>query len=154
MQELVSDVLEALDPLAKEKGVTMKFQQPDSMFVIQCDKDMIKQVLYNLVANALKFVPDQGGEIDLKMRMDYDELQVWVADNGKGIPAELHELIFDKFFQARNQTLQKPVGSGLGLAICQKIIGLHNGRIWVEHNEPAGARFMFTLPGGLDVPFA
>jgi len=153
MQELVSDVLEALDPLAKEKGVTVKFQQPDSMFVIQCDKDMIKQVLYNLVANALKFVPDEGGEIDLKLRMDYEELQVWVADNGKGIPAELHELIFDKFFQARNQTLQKPVGSGLGLAICQKIIGLHNGRIWVENNDPAGARFIFTLPGGLDVPF-
>lgn len=154
MQDLVAEVLDALSPLAMERKVTLTFRQPDSMFVIQCDQDMIRQVLYNLVSNALKFVPADKGQICIKMRMDYEELQLWVEDNGKGVPDELHQLIFDKFFQARNQNLQKPVGSGLGLAICQRIIGLHNGRIWVENNDPTGARFIFTLPGVADFPFA
>jgi signal transduction histidine kinase len=75
-----------------------------------------------------------------------DELQIWVEDNGKGIDRGLHELIFDKFFQARNQTLKKPQGSGLGLAISKKIIEMHRGKIWVESEEGKGSRFIFTLP--------
>jgi signal transduction histidine kinase len=75
-----------------------------------------------------------------------DGLQIWVEDNGKGIEPGLHELIFDKFFQAKNQTLRKPEGSGLGLAICKKIIDLHGGSIWVVSELNHGSKFIFTLP--------
>ncbi len=116
------------------------------MFLVRCDADLLQQVLSNLLSNAVKFVEENTGTIKVWVHSTDDEIQVWVEDNGKGIPAELHELIFDKFFQAKNQTLKKPQGSGLGLAISKKIIEMHNGKIWVESEEDKGARFIFTLP--------
>jgi signal transduction histidine kinase len=75
-----------------------------------------------------------------------DGLQIWVQDEGKGIEPALQQLIFDKFFQAKNQTLRKPEGSGLGLAICKKIIDMHGGSIWVDSELNTGSKFIFTLP--------
>jgi signal transduction histidine kinase len=69
-----------------------------------------------------------------------------VSDNGKGIPDELKELIFDKFYQAENQALRKPKGSGLGLAISRRIVLLHSGHIYAETNEGGGAVFVVKLP--------
>jgi signal transduction histidine kinase len=116
------------------------------MFLVQCDASLIQQVLYNLVSNAIKFVPDENGQVKISLHPYEDELELRVEDNGKGIPADLHELIFDKFFQARNQTLKKPEGSGLGLAICKKIIEMHGGKITVQSTEGKGSCFIFTLP--------
>jgi len=82
----------------------------------------------------------------LRLRPDYEECQVWVEDNGPGVAEGLEELIFDKFFQAKNQTLRKPEGSGLGLAISRKIAELHGGKIFVQRGRSAGACFVFTLP--------
>jgi len=115
------------------------------MFLVQCDADLIMQVLTNLLSNAVKFAPENG-KVTVSVHSNYDELQVWVEDNGKGIEPGLHELIFDKFFQAKNQTLRKPEGSGLGLAICKKIIDLHSGNIWVNSELNKGSKFVFTLP--------
>ncbi|MFM2359003.1 MAG: hypothetical protein RLY16_996 [Bacteroidota bacterium] len=146
--DLNSIIVEAIDtirPLTKEKKAAIEIRIPDSMYIIQCDADLIRQVLNNLLGNATKFV-EENGLIKVSLFTNHDEVQVWVEDNGKGIAGELHELIFDKFFQARNQTLKKPEGSGLGLAICKKIINMHGGNIWVESEENKGARFIFTLP--------
>ena len=115
------------------------------MFLVQCDADLITQVLNNLLSNAIKFAP-QNGRVAVSVHSNFDELQVWVEDDGKGIVPALHELIFDKFFQAKNQTLRKPEGSGLGLAICKKIIDMHGGKIWVVSEEGKGSKFIFTLP--------
>ncbi|MBL7750628.1 MAG: GHKL domain-containing protein, partial [Chitinophagaceae bacterium] len=143
---LIEDSIRAISPLASEKGVVIRKQIPDSMILLRCDADLIQQVMYNLLSNAIKFVDEGKGEIKISVHSNHDEWQVWVEDNGKGIPPELHELIFDKFFQARNQTLKKPQGSGLGLAICKKIVEMHNGKIGVESEEGKGSRFIFTLP--------
>jgi signal transduction histidine kinase len=146
IEQLLREVINALMPLAHERNAHLALAMPNAMFILQCDREMIYQAIYNLVTNALKFVPDTGGRVELVVREAYDELQVWVEDNGKGIEPDLHELIFDKFFQARNQTLKKPVGSGLGLAICKRIAEMHGGRIWVESEVGNGARFAFALP--------
>ena len=69
-----------------------------------------------------------------------------VEDNGKGIEQNDLNLIFNKFYQAKNQTILKPIGSGLGLAISKQIIKSHNGKIWAENMKPQGARVTFTLP--------
>lgn len=143
---LINEVIESLQPLWREKEIQLAFSPPSSMTLLQCDKDMIRQVLYNLISNAIKFVPEIGGEIKIVCRVELDELHVWVLDNGKGIPEELSELIFDKFFQAKNQTIQKPIGSGLGLAICKRIVEMHGGRIYVEPISSQGPKFVFTLP--------
>ncbi len=146
LNTLIEDNIRSISPLAAEKKVTIRKQIPDSMILVRCDADLIQQVMYNLLSNAIKFVEEGTGEIRISVHSNHDEWQVWVEDNGKGIPAELHELIFDKFFQARNQTLKKPQGSGLGLAICKKIVEMHNGKIGVESEEGKGSRFIFTLP--------
>ncbi|ULQ56163.1 sensor histidine kinase [Flavihumibacter rivuli] len=145
LTQLIRDVADATLPLIKEKQVELKLHLPDSMLLVECDKDLVSQVIYNLLSNAIKFTPEEGS-ISITTRHNYDEVQVWVADTGKGIPEDLHELIFDKFFQARNQTLTKPQGSGLGLAICKKIVELHQGKIWVESKPGLGSTFIFTLP--------
>lgn len=143
---MARQVAEALDSIAREKLATISLQPADSMVILQCDHDLLYQVLYNLVSNAVKFVPDEGGRIDIRVFENNGELELWVSDNGKGIEPELQELIFDKFFQARNQTLKKPQGSGLGLAISRRIIEMHGGRIHVESEAAKGARFIVTLP--------
>lgn len=146
LNTLIRESVQSVTPLALEKNAVITLQIPDSMFIIRCDADLVMQVMNNLLSNAIKFVDRDTGQIRVSLHQEAGELQVWVEDNGKGIPAELHELVFDKFFQARNQTLKKPQGSGLGLAICKKIIEMHGGRIRVESEEGKGSKFIFTLP--------
>jgi signal transduction histidine kinase len=143
LNSLIKDAVESIQPLANEKGITTETKIPDTMFLIQCDPDLIMQVLNNLLSNAVKFSPEHS---NVSVHNNMDGLQIWVEDNGKGIEPGLHELIFDKFFQAKNQTLRKPEGSGLGLAICKKIIDLHGGSIWVVSELNKGSKFIFTLP--------
>lgn len=146
LNELLQQSISALKPLADGKKASILLQIPDSMLIIRCDRDLVQQVMYNLLSNAIKFVEEEKGQIKVLVQNTDEDVQVTVEDNGRGIPAGLHELIFDKFFQARNQTLKKPEGSGLGLAICKKIIEMHSGQIWVESEENSGSRFIFTLP--------
>lgn len=148
LNTLIKESIHSLEALAAEKQISISEQIPDSMFVVRCDADLLMQVLNNLLSNAIKFVEPGKGKIKISVHSSDDELQVWVEDNGQGIQPELRELVFDKFFQAKNQTLKKPQGSGLGLAICKKIIDMHQGRIWVESAEGKGSRFIFTLPNG------
>jgi signal transduction histidine kinase len=143
---LIKDSIHSLQTLADEKKIVIQQQIPDSMFLVRCDADLLQQVLNNLLSNAIKFVEAVTGKIKISVHSSDDELQVWVEDNGQGIQTELQELVFDKFFQAKNQTLKKPHGSGLGLAICKKIIDMHHGKIWVESAEGKASRFIFTLP--------
>jgi len=146
LNTLINDSIRSVTGMALEKKISIEKQIPDSMFILRCDADLVQQVMNNLLSNAIKFVDEGTGRIQVGIFSSEDELQVWVEDNGKGIDRELHELIFDKFFQARNQTLKKPQGSGLGLAICKKIVEMHQGKIWVESEEGKGSRFIFTLP--------
>ncbi|MGF2411751.1 ATP-binding protein [Ferruginibacter sp.] len=145
LNSLIKDAVQSIKPLANEKAIVTEIKIPDTMFLVQCDAALIMQVLTNLLSNAVKFAPENGN-VTVAVHSNYDELQVWVEDNGKGIEPTLHELIFDKFFQAKNQTLRKPEGSGLGLAICKKIIDLHGGNIWVNSELNKGSKFIFTLP--------
>ncbi|MBS1734029.1 MAG: GHKL domain-containing protein [Bacteroidetes bacterium] len=145
LNELIKDSIDALQPLANEKRIKIQLHIPDSMIIVRCDKDLVQQVMYNLLSNAIKFVEEDNGLIKVYVENNLADVQVTVEDNGRGIPAGLQELIFDKFFQARNQTLKKPEGSGLGLAICKKIVEMHDGQIWVESEENMGSRFIFTL---------
>ncbi len=145
MNSLINDAMHTIRPLANEKSIKTEIKIPDSMFLVQCDEALIMQVLTNLLSNAVKFAP-KNGHVSVTLQSTYEEVQVRVHDNGEGIEPGLHELIFDKFFQAKNQTLRKPEGSGLGLAICKKIIMMHRGEIWVESGHGNGSTFIFTLP--------
>ncbi|UOE42356.1 ATP-binding protein [Chryseobacterium suipulveris] len=107
------------------------------------DEQRIIQVFQNILGNALKFTNEQG-MIQTKFQQKENRLKISIFNTGKTIPEEDLKYIFDKFYQSRNQNLQKPVGSGLGLAICKKIIDAHGGEIAVK-NKDIGVSFEIYL---------
>ncbi|WP_282056571.1 sensor histidine kinase [Maribacter luteus] len=115
-------------------------------FELPYDEDRILQVLTNLLSNSIKFCEPKKGIITLDYKLGNDCIEVFVKDNGKGIPDEDINYIFDKFYQSKNQNTIKPQGSGLGLAISKQIIEKHHGRIWVEKGSKVGTTFGFKLP--------
>ncbi|GAB3292438.1 ATP-binding protein [Hymenobacter tenuis] len=145
--DVITDALEAVGQLLRDKHLHLDLSVPPGLPPLFGDRDRLMQVLMNLLSNAIKSCrPDGTGRIAVVVETPGDALRITVQDNGKGIDPEFHQLIFDKFFQARNQTMRKPEGSGLGLAITKKIVELHAGRIWVESAPEQGARFSFELP--------
>lgn len=145
MIDLAKDAYQSMEQLARNKSIAFRLIHPNSTLLLHADKDLLRQVMINLLGNAIKFTPE-GGHIEFIVVDNHDEIVITVQDNGKGIPKEVHSFLFDKFFQARNQTLKKPEGSGLGLAISKKIINMHSGKIWVESEEGKGSRFVFLIP--------
>ncbi len=131
--------------LAVNKGVTII---NDNLvdFKFSYDEDRILQVLTNLISNALKFTEPNKGKIIIECKLINNYVEVYVIDNGKGIPDEDFDFIFDKFYQSKNQNTVKPEGSGLGLAICKQILEQHNGKIWAKKGNKNGATFVFMLP--------
>lgn len=115
-------------------------------FKFYYDEDRILQVLTNLLSNAIKFTEPEKGVITVDYKIIDGYVEVYVKDNGKGIPKEDFKYIFDKFYQTSDQNTIKPQGSGLGLAISKEIIKKHKGKIWAEKGKKVGATFGFKLP--------
>ncbi|MGD1119126.1 MAG: ATP-binding protein [Dehalococcoidales bacterium] len=112
---------------------------------VEMDDVRIGEVLTNLVENAVKF-SDDNTSIYIQAQNGGNELCISVADEGVGIPPELHRKIFERFFQGEGRKAGRRKGAGLGLAICQGIIEAHGGKIWVESEPGKGAKFSFSLP--------
>jgi len=109
------------------------------------DKSLLKKVFENLIHNAIKFTPE--GEIKFGViQSDHQEATFYVSDTGIGIPAENHQLIFERFRQIDQRHKRKYGGSGLGLYYSKKIIELINGKIWVESIQNRGTTFFFSIP--------
>jgi signal transduction histidine kinase len=103
-----------------------------------------------MLSNAIKFSQEKNGVVSVFTYVNKKTVEVSVEDNGKGIGEDELALIFDKFYQSKNQNILKPKGSGLGLAISKQIIESHNGKIWAQNIKPHGARITFTLPINLN----
>ena len=138
-------------PDARKNGLQIRFKGNLSteLLNVQADPDRIKQVLANLINNAIKFT-QSGGKImvsvDLISEDDGEKYaQVTVSDTGVGIPRKEWDRIFEKFTQLEHVE-HHSVGSGLGLAIAKKIVDMHGGKIWVESEEGIGSTFYFTIP--------
>ncbi len=112
---------------------------------VWADARRIRQVLNNLLENAIKYAP-QGGQITVTCEEEHENVVVNIADEGQGIPGELLDRIFDRFFQADGASTRKTGGSGLGLAIAKGIVEAHGGTIWAESLEGLGSVFRFSLP--------
>jgi signal transduction histidine kinase len=145
LNKTVIDTLTSLKNIAHKKGVQLECTNTsDHRFLF--DEDRIKQVLTNLISNAIKFCEENKGKVVIDYKYNNGNIEVYVIDNGKGIEEEDLPYIFDRFYQSKDQNTRKPEGSGLGLAISKKIIDKHNGKIWALNNEKSGATFGFMLP--------
>lgn len=118
---------------------------PSQLPQVRADPDRLRQVLTNLISNAVKYSPN-GGRITLGARQQNGTVVAWVADEGMGIPAEAIPRLFTKFFRVDNQDTRSIGGTGLGLSLVKRIIEAHDGRVWVESTEGVGSTFFFTLP--------
>ena len=147
--ETIEKAIEPLQQLIKNKNISI-YIESKSKVTAYYDEDRIFQVITNLVSNAIKFCPDKEGLITIQVIDTGDFIQTSVNDNGKGVPHNDFEAIFEKFYQSINQNIKKPVGSGLGLAICKQIIEHHKGKIWVEPSIK-GACIVFKLPKNTNI---
>jgi signal transduction histidine kinase len=137
---LVKDIITSFHVLVSDKGVTFKIIAKPEVSII-ADEDMIRQVLTNLICNALEASPF-GSEIHVLVSESEESVTVYIKDEGHGIPEEEKEKIFDKFY-----TRGTKEGTGLGLAICRGIIEAHRGEIGITGNgERKGSTFYFSLP--------
>lgn len=147
---LVYQCVAALKPLAKFKGITIttNAQGLNENILVTCDSKRIRQVLDNLVNNAIKFSPSDTGKIELTVQVEDRRGTVVFAvrDNGAGIPKDKQEKIFQKFYQADTSMTRNAGGTGLGLAISKAIVEAHDGRIWFESEPGAGTTFFFSIP--------
>ncbi|MCG8582158.1 MAG: PAS domain S-box protein [Bacteroidales bacterium] len=119
------------------------FNPTEDEIVIKCDEAKLRQILTNLINNAVKFT--QNGTVEVDCEIINNNIQISVKDTGIGIPNEYLDKIFDRFLQAENRNLMHN-GTGLGLSICKKYIELMKGEIWVESTVGEGSRFTFSLP--------
>jgi len=143
--DLVTEITEALQPLAQTKSITLQRTHQGEAVKIAADRDKLHQILTNLIQNAVKFTAPQGEiRVDTRVRDDVF-VEFCIGDTGCGIPPHEHMKIFDRFY--RGETIQvEQRGAGLGLPITKSLVELHGGKIWVESTPGQGSRFFFTMP--------
>jgi signal transduction histidine kinase/ActR/RegA family two-component response regulator len=145
LPKLVNDVARLFRPQARQKGLELAVDVPQ-MPLVEGDPTRIRQVLLNLVGNAVKFTERGRVSIEVSVRgSDPLEVRFSVSDTGIGIPREKLPLIFEAFTQADSDTTRRYGGTGLGLAICNRLIALMGGTLEVHSDAGKGSRFTFNL---------
>lgn len=143
VKEMLAESANAVETFAEEQGVTIEIEPTDLSVV--ADSDRIIQVLVNLISNAVKFSP-RDSTITLSAKGGEESIRINVKDEGRGIPAEYVDSVFERFKQVKKSDAKNRKGSGLGLAICKAIVEKHGGQIGVESEEGKGSTFWFSLP--------
>ena len=141
----VQEVADDLRGRAHARGVTIK-NQVEPALIVQADPDRLRQVISNLIDNAIKYGRIEGAVVISARSLDARRIEVSVQDDGPGIPAEACARIFERFFRGDKARSREQGGTGLGLAIVKHVVQAHGGEVRVESAPGAGARFSFTLP--------
>jgi PAS domain S-box-containing protein len=145
IEKLVKEIVENMQVFANQKRIKINIKLQKGIPDLMTDQERIKQVLMNLVNNAIKFSPEDS-VINIYAKMKKDHVLFQVQDYGKGIPKNKQQKIFEKFYQVDSGEDRKFGGVGLGLSISKKIVNAHGGKIWVESVLNKGSSFKFLLP--------
>jgi PAS domain S-box-containing protein len=142
---VIHAAIDAVRPAAEAKEIDLRlhFEAPES--IVRADVERLQQVLWNLLANAVKFTPQQGA-VDVYLRRQEALAEIRIEDSGPGIPAEFLPRIFERFSQADGSSTRKHGGLGLGLAIVRHLVELHGGTVSASNSEKGGAVLTVLLP--------
>jgi two-component system sensor histidine kinase BarA len=164
LSKLVRDVEQTMTPSAHKKGIFLNTSVDEALPLLHADEERLRQVLLNLVENALKFTPS-GGSVSITATLTTMEsngggadgglvllgarrpaVELRVADTGIGIPEAERERVFDAFYQVDSSSTREQGGTGLGLSIVKRLVDGHDGQVRIEDNVPRGTVFVITLP--------
>jgi signal transduction histidine kinase len=146
LRQTIEDAVDLVQPAAQAKGVVLETSLEEGLRDFAGDPDRLQQVVWNLLANAIKFTP-RAGRVALLMRREGSEVLIEVRDTGAGIPREFLPHVFDSFRQIDKSSAGRERGLGLGLSIVREIVGLHGGIVSAfSDGEGKGSRFGVRLP--------
>jgi signal transduction histidine kinase len=145
LDDVLAAEISQLQTTAQSHNIKLDYQPPASLPLIKCDKNKIRQVMMNMIDNAI-FYSKPGGSVEISLLAKNNQIIFAVRDHGIGVPqAEQHRL-FNKFFRASNAKQARPDGTGIGLYMTRKVILAHNGSLIFDSQENVGSRFGFRLP--------
>jgi len=142
LRELVDEVVDMLRPKAAEKGLTLDIDNPE--VYVDADRSRIRQVLVNLIDNAIAYTDE--GTVRCRIRRRIDKVRIEVVDTGRGIDEAHLKRIFERFYRVDPDRSRESGGTGLGLSIVKQILSAHGEQIHVESTKGRGTRFWFELP--------
>ncbi len=145
VNEIMKNVAEIASPMMKEKNIEFIHTSKEKS-TLKSDKNRLKQIFDNLIQNAVDFVPQQGGKIEIGAGKKDDNILFYVKDNGIGISEKRKDSVFKKYYQVDISLKRKYGGSGFGLVICRLIVENLQGKIWFESKEGEGTTFYFMIP--------
>ena len=126
--------------------MALVIELPERVRPVWADADRLTQVVLNLLSNALKYAPHDGGQVVLRVQDAGEELTLEVQDNGPGVAPDQEAVVFEKFRQVAGDDHYRPGGTGLGLPISRQIVEHFGGRMWLRSTPGQGACFGFALP--------
>lgn len=144
LKDLIDEVRILIEPMVEKKNLHLMLPNSNEL-ILDADRQLIKQVLVNLLTNAIKF-SQEGKTVEIECQKLEHHVQIAIIDQGLGIPKDKIASLFDPFVQIREHQSDSIKGTGLGLSIVKKIVELHAGEIWVESVVGEGSHFCFTIP--------
>jgi signal transduction histidine kinase len=146
LDSTIQEIMPELALIAEHKSISLSFgTHGKASTVIKTDPLIVKEVVTNLVSNAVKYTPD-GGQVKITIRPRRTDIMVQVSDSGWGIPKMSQDQVFSKFFRAQNIVKRETTGTGLGLYLVKGLLEALDGQIWFTSDEGEGTNFYFTLP--------
>lgn len=142
--EIIHDVIGNLEPVTKEKNLYLRYEYQGPLPQILADPDLVREILINIIGNALKFT--HKGGVTIKAALKENFVETSITDTGSGIAKEDWDLLFKKFSQVRGSYSKPTGGTGLGLYICKQIVEGQGGKIWLDSTIGVGSTFYFTIP--------
>ncbi|MCD7973832.1 MAG: response regulator [Candidatus Azobacteroides sp.] len=142
--KLARGIMTSFDYLAVEKEINFRLEVEPELPEVWIDQEKLDKVIFNMLSNAFKYTPS-GGTIEIQLETTDTSLLISISDTGIGIPNELKESIFNRFYQIPNESNKNKMGTGIGLHLSRSLMEIHHGEIFVADSE-TGSRFVITLP--------